>query len=39
MDSYDQWLQSQEEQFEGSNNDEPTKDELIESGVLADDED
>lgn len=39
MDNYDQWLQAQEEQFENEDGDEPTKEELIEAGVLADDED
>lgn len=39
MDNYDKWLESQEEQFENlDNGDRPTKEELIEAGVLADDE-
>ena len=38
MNHYDQWLQAQEEQFENAD-DERTREELVESGVLADDED
>ena len=40
MDNYDRWLETQEEQFESQgNDDEPTKEDLIEVGVLSDDED
>ncbi|WP_260202107.1 hypothetical protein [Lactiplantibacillus pentosus] len=39
MDKYDQWLRVQEEQFENEDGDELTKEDLIEAGVLADDED
>lgn len=39
MDNYDNWLVEQEEEFEGCRDDKPTREELIEMGVLADDED
>lgn len=37
--NYDSWLDEQEEEFESLEDDEPTRDELIEAGVLADEED
>ncbi|WP_187343298.1 hypothetical protein [Lactiplantibacillus plantarum] len=39
MNGYDSWLIGQEEAAEGWRNDEPTEEELIESGVIADEED
>ncbi|WP_263863934.1 hypothetical protein [Lactiplantibacillus pentosus] len=39
MNRYDKWLEIQEEQFEDPDGDKPTKDELIEAGVIADEED
>jgi hypothetical protein len=39
MNGYDSWLVDQEEAAEGWRNDEPTEEELIESGVIADEED
>ncbi|WP_265477735.1 hypothetical protein [Lactiplantibacillus plantarum] len=39
MNGYDSWLIDQEEAAEGWHDDEPTEEELIESGVIADEED
>lgn len=39
MDGYDSWLINQEEAAEDWKDDEPTEEELIESGVIADEED
>ncbi|WP_167803042.1 hypothetical protein [Lactiplantibacillus plantarum] len=39
MNGYDSWLIDQEEAMEGWRDDEPTEEELIESGVIADEED
>lgn len=39
MNGYDSWLIGQEEAAEGWRDDEPTQEELIESGVIADEED
>ena len=39
MNGYDSWLVDQEEAAEGWRDDEPTEEELIESGVIADEED
>ncbi|WP_436681413.1 hypothetical protein [Lactiplantibacillus plantarum] len=39
MDGYDSWLIDQEEAAEGWRNDAPTEEALIESGVIADEED
>ncbi|MGA3516678.1 hypothetical protein ACA612_15695 [Lactiplantibacillus plantarum] len=37
MNGYDSWLVDQEEAAEGWRDDAPTKEDLIESGVIADD--
>ncbi|WP_186003661.1 hypothetical protein [Lactiplantibacillus plantarum] len=39
MNGYDSWLIDQEEAVEGWRDDVPTEEELIESGVIADEED
>ncbi|WP_353986308.1 hypothetical protein [Lactiplantibacillus plantarum] len=39
MNGYDSWLIDQEEAAEGWRDDVPTEEELIESGVIADEED